>query len=114
VQTDYVFWVFVIVVGILISYFGRNGSWRLILRIHLAGAASFLLGLTFGLASDFSSTRLLDLLLFDKKLAPWAGNVEYRLIAVGYALVLGGLVLLLRRLLGSRRVSSNSSFEKDA
>ena len=114
VQTQYVFWIFVVVVGILISYFGRKRSWRSILGILLGGAASFLSGLLSGLASDFSSTRLLDLLIFHEKLAPWAGISEFRLIACGYAFVLGGLLLSVRRIVSNSDVSSNSSFEKDA
>jgi hypothetical protein len=112
--SQYVFWIFVLVVGVLMPFVGGGKSWRSIFGILLGGIALFSFGLVSGLSSESSFARLLQLLTFDEKLAPWAGIFEYRFIAVGYALIFGGLLLALRRSYSTRNVSSNTSFEKDA
>lgn len=109
---QYLYWAFVVVAGAYIAYVGRERSWRGILAIVLVGIFAFLFGLSGGLAGDFSSSRILKLLVFHEKFMPYPS--VYPPIALGYALVLGGLSISVYRVFGNRNASSNPSFEKDA
>jgi hypothetical protein len=111
-RIQYLYWAFVVVAALYIAYFGRRKSKRWILAVLLVGIFLFLFGFFSGLAGDFSSGRLFQLLMFHENFIPYPG--VYTPIALGYALVSGGLLLCTYRLLSRPSVPSNPSLEKDA
>lgn len=72
------------------------------MSIGLLGVGCLIVGLFLGLNSEFSSRRLISLLVFDGALAPLYGTMEYRIVAMGYALIIGSACLLLRKRTGGK------------
>ena len=73
------------------------------------GSGLIVLGLLIGLAGEMSSKRLVALLVFDSEQTPLLGTMEYRMIAVGYALITCSVVLALRRRFKNRSNGSNAA-----
>lgn len=107
-QIEYIYWLFSVVVGTLIGLLARPESWRSIAGLALLGGCFVFAGVFLGIHNEFSTVRLLQLVLFDKQSVSIYGLTEYRLITLGYAFIVGGMCLCLRKIYGRKRKSEQS------
>ena len=104
---DYVYWSAVAILGPVVAYVQSRSGGR-ISRTCLLGLALVLTGVLLGMGSAASWGRLFELLAFSSK---WAGLIEYRIIALGYSLMLAAMLLFVMRLLRNRGMPSNNAFK---
>jgi len=93
---EYAFRLLPIIVGILVGFLGPARSGRDTALIGLAGLFLVVFGVAMGLSSDFSMSRLLDMISLNPKLIVHFGRMEYVFILGGYAFLVCSICLAIR------------------
>lgn len=93
---EYVYWIFSVAIGLLIGVFGKPREKRAVPALLFLGVTLVGAGVAFSFSSLQSNEPMYGRFIFDRKLAPLLGLLEYRLLALGYSFLIGALILTVR------------------